>query len=424
MNINFENHPCFNEKARHTSGRIHLPVALKCNVQCNFCNRKSDCVAENRPGVTSTLLSPMNAVVYLNRMLQKIPNISVVGIAGPGDPFANPDETMSTLRLVRDLYPDLMLCVATNGLNILPYVDELAELKVSHITITLNAVDPEISAKIYSWVRFEKRTYLKGDGASLLLANQLAAIMKLKRKGITVKINSIIIPGINEDHITEVAQKAGSLGADLFNAIPIYPVENTPFYTISPPPTEKVNAIRKEAANYIKQMNHCTRCRADAVGLLGQDLSAENIDELYISKLLNDENKTKTGEEKFIAVASMEGMLVNQHLGEASQLLIYRIGDGKPELIETRETPSAGSGMQRWIELADKLKDCSSLLVSGVGNNPSQVLKEKGIKIFVIEGIIDTAIKEIINGSDINHLLKRKEFVCRQDCSGDSTGCG
>jgi nitrogen fixation protein NifB len=153
-----------------------------------------------------------------------MPNLSVVGIAGPGDPFANPDETIRTLKLVRDLYPSLLLCVATNGLNLLPFVDELAELNVSHVTITLNAVDPSIGAKIYSWVRHNRRTFLREEGAELLLNNQLKAIVRLKEKGVLVKINTIIIPGINDKHIPEVAKKVGELGADMLNCMPMYPV--------------------------------------------------------------------------------------------------------------------------------------------------------------------------------------------------------
>ena len=112
----------------------------------------------------------------------------MVGIAGPGDPFANPEETMETLRRVRETYPDMMLCIATNGLNLLPYVDELAELKVSHVTVTVNAVDPEIGAKVYSWVRWNKRVLRADQGAELLLENQLAAIRRLKEKDIIVKV--------------------------------------------------------------------------------------------------------------------------------------------------------------------------------------------------------------------------------------------
>ncbi|MCW8819406.1 MAG: radical SAM protein, partial [Ignavibacteriaceae bacterium] len=183
MTLSIEKHPCFNDASRHSFGRIHLPVAPKCNIQCNYCNRKFDCLNENRPGVTSRVLSPHQALHYLDQALELSPNIAVVGIAGPGDPFANPEETMATLRLVREKYPEMLLCVATNGLNVLPYIEELAELKVSHVTLTINAIDPEIGAEIYAWVRHGKKVFRDVAGAELLLKNQLEALKKLKELG-------------------------------------------------------------------------------------------------------------------------------------------------------------------------------------------------------------------------------------------------
>ena len=57
-----ERHPCFNVAAHKKHGRIHLPVAPKCNIQCRYCVRKFDCVNESRPGVVSQKLSPEQAV--------------------------------------------------------------------------------------------------------------------------------------------------------------------------------------------------------------------------------------------------------------------------------------------------------------------------------------------------------------------------
>ena len=105
MALDLSKHPCFNDAARHTFGRIHLPVAPKCNIQCNFCDRRFNCVNESRPGVTCSVLTPRQALVYLRRAVERDPRMSVVGIAGPGDPFANADETMETLRLVREHFP-------------------------------------------------------------------------------------------------------------------------------------------------------------------------------------------------------------------------------------------------------------------------------------------------------------------------------
>jgi nitrogen fixation protein NifB len=221
--MNLDNHPCFNPDACKSFGRVHLPVAPRCNIQCKFCNRKFDCVNETRPGVTSAILSPGQAMVYLEEVFAAKGNISVVGIAGPGDPFANPRETLETLSRVRTRYPDVILCVATNGLNVTPYIDELARLKVSHVTVTVNAVDPSIGARIYSWMRVGKKVVRAEEGAAVLLERQLEAIRGLKACGIMVKANSIILPGINEDHIETVARRMADLDVDLFNACRITP---------------------------------------------------------------------------------------------------------------------------------------------------------------------------------------------------------
>ena len=161
-------HPCFNAKMRGIHGRVHLPVAPRCNIQCKYCDRKYDCVNESRPGVTSAVLSPGQAMTYLDFVLEEVKNISVVGIAGPGDPFANPKETMKTLRLVREKYPEMICCLATNGLGIGPYIDELADINVSHVTITVNALDPEIGSQIYSFVRHGKKVLTPKEGFTVL----------------------------------------------------------------------------------------------------------------------------------------------------------------------------------------------------------------------------------------------------------------
>jgi len=80
--IDFSNHPCFSKDAHKKYGRIHLPVAPRCNIQCNFCNRKYDCPNESRPGVTSTVLTPQQALAYLGDVVAKRPEIAVTGIAG------------------------------------------------------------------------------------------------------------------------------------------------------------------------------------------------------------------------------------------------------------------------------------------------------------------------------------------------------
>ena len=417
-------HPCFNDKIRHTFGRVHLPVAPRCNIQCKFCNRKFDCINESRPGVTSGVLTPAQAMVYLGSVFKQKNNISVVGLAGPGDPFANPAETMETLQRVRDSYPEMLLCVATNGLNIGPYIDELARIQVSHVTITVNALDPIISEKIYAWVRYDKRVYSPAEGVKLLLNRQMEAIRRLKEKGIVVKINSIIIPGINDKHIPAVAQKMAEMKVDILNCVPYYPNQGAAFENIPEPSGEMIAHIRTEAGKFIPQMHHCTRCRADAVGLLGEAMPPELLESLKTCEKLPFEPVKKDNLRSYVAVASREGVLVNQHLGEAEHLLIYEHKNGSVSLVESRLTPASGGGIRRWEELASRISDCRLLLVSGIGTNPMQVLTQSGIRVIEIEGMIEEAVEAVYAGKDLRHLIKRTRTACGTGCQGSGLGCG
>ena len=349
----------------------------------------------------------------------------MVGLAGPGDPFANPEETMETLRRVRKNYPEMLLCVASNGLGIGPYIDELAQIQVSHVTVTVNAIDPAVAEKIYAWVRHGKRVLQPKEGVKLLLEKQLDAITRLKAKGIVVKVNSIIIPGINDEHIPEVAEKMGEMHVDILNCVPYYPNQGSTFEHIPEPSKEMIAHIRKESGKFIPQMHHCTRCRADAVGLLGEDMPQELLKSLKTCESMPEpQTLAINASRSLVAVASREGVLVNQHLGEADHLLIYGKKNDAVSLIESRRTPESGGGMRRWDELADSISDCSLLLVSGVGQNPRQALTRKGIEVVEIEGLIDEAVRTVFDGGSLRHLTKRKIAACGAECSGTGGGCG
>jgi nitrogen fixation protein NifB len=62
-------HPCFSKEAHHKFGRIHLPVAPACNIQCRYCIREYDCANESRPGITSRVLKPHEALERVEAVL-------------------------------------------------------------------------------------------------------------------------------------------------------------------------------------------------------------------------------------------------------------------------------------------------------------------------------------------------------------------
>jgi nitrogen fixation protein NifB len=272
MKNKIQGHPCFGGN-HHKNGRMHLAVAPTCNIKCGYCSRKHDCANESRPGVTSRLLTPQEAIAKVREVMASPvlgPIIKVVGIAGPGDPLAN-EETFETFRLVKEEFPHLMLCMSTNGLLLPESIDRLYELGLHSLTVTINAVDPEVGAQIYRHVIYHGRHYTGREGAEILIANQFEGLKRAGELGLTIKVNSVLVPGVNDDQLPLIAKRVKELGAFVMNIMPIIP--QAELAHIEPPTEERVAEIRKANEGIIGQFAHCKQCRADAVGLIGKDLN-------------------------------------------------------------------------------------------------------------------------------------------------------
>jgi nitrogen fixation protein NifB len=364
-------------------------------------------------------VTPFQAVEYLKELSNYLENISVIGIAGPGDPMANPEETLETVRLTKAVFPEKIFCLSTNGVNLAPYIDDIASLGMTHVTVTMNTIDPEIGGKIYAWVRHEKKIYRGTAAGEFIIERQLEAIPELKKRGIIVKINTIVLPGINDHHITEVAKKAAELGADVMNCMPVVPTKDTVFESMEEPSKIKMFALRAEASEHMSMMTHCARCRADAAGLLGKDYqNAYGILQEYALRVLDTKN-----ERPYVAVATNEGLLVNLHLGEAQTLNLYERTPNGFHLIGERATPEAGGGELRWKQLGEILKDCRALLVAGVGGNPVKVLQASGIRVVQMTGMIDEGLEAVYNNKQIRTVKKADAFRCGESCRGTASGC-
>ena len=261
-------HPCFGGD-RHKNGRIHLAVAPRCNIKCGYCTRRHDCVNESRPGVTSRVQTPAEALVTVREIMASEtlgPVIKVVGIAGPGDPLAN-EETFTTFRLIDEEFPQLIKCLSTNGLQLPDKIDQLFELDLRSLTITINTLDPAVGGQIYSWISYRGRRYTGAEAAAILIANQLAGLRLAVDFGMTVKVNTVLIPGVNEAQIPLIAEKVKELGAFVMNVMPLIPQAN--FATVTPPTAAELEQVRSANERIIGQFRHCQQCRADAVGLIG-----------------------------------------------------------------------------------------------------------------------------------------------------------
>jgi len=267
-----QGHPCFGGN-QHKNGRIHLAVAPACNIKCGYCTRRHDCVNESRPGVTSRIQTPQEALETVRQVLlsgEMGRLIKVVGIAGPGDPLAN-EQTFETFRLIGEEFPHLIKCLSTNGLLLPDAIERLHRLDLGSLTVTVNALDAKVGGEIYTFVNYRGKNYRGEEGAGILIENQLQGIARAVDFGMTVKVNTVLIPGVNDEQIPLIAEKVKSLGAFVMNVMPLIPQAD--FARLTPPSPERLEEVRSANERIIGQFRHCRQCRADAIGLIGQDLN-------------------------------------------------------------------------------------------------------------------------------------------------------
>lgn len=449
-------HPCYNEEAHRYFARMHLPVAPACNIQCRYCNRKFDCVNESRPGVVSEVLTPEQADKKVKGVAAQLMQLSVVGIAGPGDPLANADQTFDTFRKVRASVPDVNLCLSTNGLTLLEHLDVIEELEIRHVTITINAIDPEIGSRIYAWIFADGVRYEGREAAEMLIARQLAGLKTLSERGVLCKVNSVLIPGVNDAHLPEVSKAVKSLGAVLHNITPLIVAPGSLYEQEGQraPRPKELHALQEICGQEgMKIMRHCRQCRADAIGLLGQDRSAdftrESIEHAPTLNLAAREQLQASLDEKIrqrlhrqrvsstealslgasegprfvtrTAVATRGSGKVNQHFGHAREFMIYESDGLTVKLLGVRKIQSYCHGRAECNgdkeatlrEICAILKDCHMLLCSGIGDHPRKQLQRAGIVPIVRKGDAEQLILENSRYSYYfqNHLNRKDDVT-------------
>ncbi len=412
-----KNHPCYSEEAHHHYARMHVAVAPACNIQCNYCNRKYDCSNESRPGVVSERLSPEQAVKKCIAVASEIPQMTVLGIAGPGDALANPAKTFATFEMLQKQAPDIKLCLSTNGLALPDYVDEIVKYNVDHVTITINMVDPAVGEKIYPWIFYNHRRITGYEAAKILTERQLLGLEMLTQRGVLVKVNSVMIPGVNDEHLVEVNRAVKSRGAFLHNIMPlISEAEHGTHFGLTGqrgPTAQELKALQDACEGEMNMMRHCRQCRADAVGLLGEDRSAEfttdkveNLEVVYDLEKRREyqtqveserQAKVRAREEALasvdaaaadiqllIAVATKGGGRVNEHFGHANEFQIFEVSTRGTKFVGHRRVDlycQGGYGDEDALpSVVTAINDCHAVFVAKIGACPRDELKAAGIE--------------------------------------------
>lgn len=106
-----------------------------------------------------------------------------------------------------------------------------------------------------------------------------------------------------------------------------------------------------------------------------------------------------------IALASSDGVWVNEHFGRAGSFLIFGLHDGEWTLLERRRnTPGcsehshAEGSLERTAEL---IGDCRGVVIQQIGAAAFDLLAGKGILPFMFNGTVQDTLK----------LLKQSKFL-------------
>ena len=258
-------HPCFDEEAHVRVGRVHLPVAPRCNIRCAFCAHKICAnLTMQHPGWAQRLLSVEEAVVRVRELKQRWPDAPfVVGVAGPGEPLAN-EATFAALAAIRDEF-GVMTCVSTNGLLLEEKLPQLLEARVMALTVTVNASQTEVGQHIYDWVRYEGKLYRGREAAELLIAHQMRGIRAALGAGMPVKVNTVFVPGVNDQDVVPLAHKLKELGVHLMNLMPLIPGGR--MRSNRAPTCDELRRARAACEQVVPQFRLCEHCSADIVHL-------------------------------------------------------------------------------------------------------------------------------------------------------------
>jgi predicted Fe-Mo cluster-binding NifX family protein len=102
-----------------------------------------------------------------------------------------------------------------------------------------------------------------------------------------------------------------------------------------------------------------------------------------------------------VAVASSDGIVVNQHFGHTEQFIIYDLKDKADfTFLEVRKINppcSFGTHNQNALEEAvEKISDCNYVLCYQIGKGAYEVLKERGIYAFAVGDYIEAALIRLL----------------------------
>jgi nitrogen fixation protein NifB len=114
-------------------------------------------------------------------------------------------------------------------------------------------------------VRYKGVTYRGEEAAFLLISKQFSGLKKAINNGFSVKVNTVLIPGINDKEMPKIARRVKGAGASLMNIMPLIPCGR--MKGLRAPTCDELRKARQDCEGMILQFRRCEQCRAGIIYL-------------------------------------------------------------------------------------------------------------------------------------------------------------
>jgi GTP 3',8-cyclase len=162
---------------------LRLSVTDRCNLRCFYCMPSNDMKFLPRKELLS--------YEELEALVQSFVGLGInkIRITG-GEPFLRKD-LMDFLGFLRSDFPQLKLAITSNGVLLGKYFDQLLDLNINQINLSLDTLDPGKFLRITGSDRFDV---------------VFKTLFDLLEKDFSVKLNCVVMKGVNDEEIISFAE--------------------------------------------------------------------------------------------------------------------------------------------------------------------------------------------------------------------------
>jgi len=169
---------------------LRLSVTDKCNMRCQYC------MAEEMQFLPKSKVMSIEEIQEVSEAFVEL-GIQKIRLTG-GEPLVRKgiDQLIKSVgKLQLDTFT-----LTTNGILLEKYLDILIQAQVKRINVSLDSVDAQIFKEL---------------GRADELPQVLNGLAKAKKHGIAIRLNSVIIDGVNDNQILPLTQFAIENGFDI-----------------------------------------------------------------------------------------------------------------------------------------------------------------------------------------------------------------